>query len=343
MRIWISLFLLFSATVCSTPQETGTRVFVRQLRPVSFGRLVQTVNALRLASSRSDPMQAAFGAAMAHVVSVWYGLEPFDESSQEEEAYLLRFCRAAGWDEKTVSGCVRRIYQTVLEQASEAVLEFAEMPLLKEDAENLMLELESLHQEPQFPSLAIWMLGERRVKLAAAHRRRLPPGLPLMIQDGRFSVFGSAEVPLTETARIREILEHASALEPPAAVSLLAAEDERIGPVLMVLGIARAAGIARIWAWGAHDGRSAAVELELVAERPALPEGMPVLDGNDAAADGVDVSGFSTWGEALASLSGQKPPLRLRVPVFRSAPEQDATIPVPPLSEIRRRLIEPEP
>ncbi len=331
--------LLAVIAACSTPVETGPRVYVRHaLRPATFGRLVQTVNALRLVAARSDPMQAALPAALAHIVSIWYGLPSFDEGSQEEEAYLLRFCRGAGWEEGSVPDCAKRIYRTVLEQAGQAVLEFSRVPSLKQDAENIVLELEALRQEGEFPSIAVWHLGERRPGIASAQRRRMAPGLPVVVEKNNFFVFGSSEIPLTHPERIREIFEHASALEPPAAVSLLAASDARTASVLMVLGIARAAGIARIWAWGVHEGRSAAVELELVAERdPALAS----AEGSDpAGTDGTDVSGMAAWGDALGGLSSKNPPIRLRVPLFRAV--QDDAAP-PPLSDIRRRLIEQEP
>ena len=251
---------------------------------------------------------------------------------------MLGFCNAVGWKETSISNCARRIYKTILEQTGHAVFEFLQTPSLKEDAENLILEIETLRQEPQLPSRAIWSLGDKRVQLASAHRRRLPAGLLVMIREQNFSVFGSTEIPITNVIRIREILDHAAALEPPAGISLFVGADEPLGPVLMVLGIARAAGIFRIWAWGVHNAFSAAVEIELVDAHPTLIEIMPKSLNKNTENDGIDVSAFSTWGQALHFLSTQKTPLRMRVPLQKIQVEN-----LPSLQEIRKHLVSPEP
>ncbi|PKN21780.1 MAG: hypothetical protein CVU65_16255 [Deltaproteobacteria bacterium HGW-Deltaproteobacteria-22] len=333
-------FLVLQAgllSACSTAPETEPRVFVRYATvPVTYGRTVQTLFALRLVKAHSDPLQSSQLAIAAHLASTWFSLPPFDEASGEEEAYLRRFCRIAGWDTPSTPACFEKICRTVLDQLETVLLEFREVPTYEAGVEELLLDLEALKVELEFPPLAILALGERRPELVRAQRRRLPPGLPVFVSEEHFRVFESTDITWTQLDRIREIFDRASRLEEPAALSVFAGTGEKTSQVLFALSLARQAGVNRVWAWGRQDGLAGAVELLLVPENPGQ---------EDPAA--LDVSGFATWGAALAAISGHATgadPVAVRVGALPVPDTAAAELPVvPALEQLRHKLTQPEP
>ena len=353
---WV--LLLAFAGACSTSPEPEPRLQVPHAKtPVTYGRTVQALFALRLVKAHSDPLQSGQLTAAAHLISVWYDLTPFDEAAGQEEAYLRDFCRGAGWDTATTKACFERICRTVLAQLEEALVTFRALPTYRSGVDELLLDVEALKLELEFPPLAILALGEDRPVLARAQRRRLPPGLPVFVSAEHFRVFESAGVPWTQLDRIRDILERASALEEPAALSLFAGAREPTAQILFLLTTARAAGVRRVWVWGVHEGLAAAVAIELV---PEVPVGEDVAQAEPASAQAepasapvVDLSPYATWGAALAAISrvaGPQDPVAVRVGALprpaseSSAPLVAAPIPaLPSLDQIRDRMTAPEP
>jgi hypothetical protein len=334
-------FLLSAlAFACSTSPEPEPRFEMTHAKtPVTYGRTVQALFALRLVKAHSDPLQSAQLAATAHLISAWYDLPPFDEATGAEEAYLRGFCRDAGWDAPDTRACFERICRTVLLQLETALHRFRALPNHDSGVDELLLDVEALKLELDFPPLAILALGDERPDLAFAQRRRLPPGLPLVVSAEHFRVFESSAIPWTQVDRIREILERAAGLEEPAAVSLFAGTREPTSQVLFLLTLARTAGVRRVWAWGRHDGLAAAVALELVPELP--PE------QDSGVEDPMDLTSHPTWGEALAAASKKVRdlhPVMVRVGAPPPPPEPDPSLPnLPALERIRDKLSSPEP
>ena len=357
MRRRSSIFLaglLLACSACSTVSETEPRMYVEHaMAPVTYGRTVQALFALRLVKAHSDPLQSSQLAATAHMISMWFSMPPFDEASGDEEAYLRRFCRVAGWDTPTTPACFERICRTVLDQVEEVLHKFRSVPTYESGVDELLLDVEALKLELEFPPLAIFALGEERPALAHAQRRRLPPGLPVFVSEEHFRVFESAGIPWTQLDRIRDIFDRASRLEEPAALSLFAGTGEKTAQILFALTVARQAGVRRVWAWGHHDGRSGAVELELIPENPLQVQPAAGSDGaqltvSEPHNDGLDVSSFTTWGAALAELSRHAAtggPVALRVGALQiPVPADPAELPaLPTLERLRERLAAPEP
>ncbi len=364
------VLLLAFAGACSTSPEPEPRLRLAHARtPVTYGRTVQALFALRLVKAHSDPLQSGQLVAAAHLISAWYDLPPFDEASGEEEAYLRDFCRGAGFDAATTKACFERICRTVLGQLEEALVTFRALPTYRSGVDELLLDVEALKLELEFPPLAILALGEDRPALARAQRRRLPPGLPVFVSAEHFRVFESAGVPWTQLDRIREILERASALEEPAALSLFAGASEPTSQILFLLTTARAAGVRRVWVWGVHEGLAAAIALELVPETPVVetpagetpaveasvpetPAGGGVASPEPAPVTAFDPSPHATWGAALAALSrlaGPQDPVAVRVGALPvPAPEPPAPLPsslptLPSLDQVRDRMTAPAP
>ncbi len=136
-------------------------------------------------------------------------------------------------------------------------------------------------------------------------------------------------------------------------MSLFAASDEKTSQVLFTLSLARQAGVRRVWAWGRQGGLAAAMELVLVPEQPgqAEPGAEPGPEepgqeepGTEPAA--LDVSGFTTWGAALAAISGHATgagPVAVRVAAL-PIPGGAVELPVvPALERLRHQLTPPEP
>lgn len=344
IRVAAWLLPLAFALACSTSPEPEPRFQIPHAKtPVTYGRTVQALFALRLVKAHSDPLQSAQLAATAHLVSVWYDLPPFDEATEQEEAYLRGFCRDAGWDTPDTRACFERICRTVLGQLESALHRFRALPTHDSGIDELLLDVEALKLELEFPPLAILALGDERPGLDLAQRRRLPPGLPLVVSAEHFRVFESAGIPWTQVDRIKEILERAAGLEDPAAVSLFAGAREPTSQVLFLLTLARTAGVGRVWAWGRHDGLAAAVALELVSqppsETPTAPE--PGVQGP------LDLTAHPTWGEALAAVSKKaqgQDPVAVWVGAPPPPPEPDPALPnLPALERIREKLSSPEP
>ncbi len=343
IRKLVLLLLLATVAGCSTKPETEPLVSVRHGQaPVTFGKTVQTLFALRMVRSASDPMQSGAMVALAHATSLFYGLPPFDEASKGEEAWLRSFCHSAGQEVTSTPACMDWIFRETVDQLERAILVFRKVPAHEAVAAELLMDVEALRMEKGFPAKAIFALGENRVEFSRVHVRRTSPGLLVMVSDEHFRVFESSAVPWTRLDRIREILDRAAGLQAPSMVSIFSPKETRTAQVLFTLSLARASGIDSVLVWGQAEQLAGAARLRLVPENQ-----------RDNHPQALDLSGFASWQEAahrISETAGEEE-VSILVPVFRSPslPVDESGDPqgllptIPSLERIKQELVHPAP
>ncbi|MBU1238510.1 hypothetical protein KKF84_00415 [Myxococcota bacterium] len=300
--------LLLAALSCSTPKEKDISITPRHaLKPVTYGRISQALITLLNIKDGGDMVERGGITMLAHAVSLFYG-QPYEESEENEEAFLLAFCTKS-FGKKVPGACAQAIFDDMTSQSEGILLQYEKLVSFRKDAEDLRTHiLTSLLEGPHFtlsqaPTIRY---GERRPEIPSSTRgvllRRLPRGLAFIVEKDKVQAGDLFKASLDNIDAFTPLFLRAASFEDGQELSIIASKDQPLAPLLKIFSQARARGVSSLVLWGQKGGISAGLRITLQFE-----------DKEKNLSPGIGGSTYKTFGELVGALAASKMPRTLLV------------------------------